>query len=63
MRIAYVHRGWGDEGSEERIKENVDFIINAVTAVEAVCPNLQFWTFPTGGKVISHPSYAWDKRS
>ncbi|KAE9371307.1 hypothetical protein N431DRAFT_545584 [Stipitochalara longipes BDJ] len=46
----YVHRGWGDEGSEERIEENVDFIVNAVAAVEAVCPNLQFWTFPTGGK-------------
>jgi hypothetical protein len=58
-----VHRGLGDEGSEERIKENVDFIVNAVTAVEAVCPNLQFWTFPTGGKVIFHPSHAWEKRS
>ncbi|PMD36059.1 hypothetical protein L207DRAFT_587088 [Hyaloscypha variabilis F] len=51
---AYVHRGWGGEGSEERIKENVDFLINAIAAVEAVCPNLQFWTFPTGGKVVTH---------
>jgi hypothetical protein len=50
-KIAYVHRGWGDEGSEARIKENVDFIVNAVAAVEAVCPDLQFWIFPTGGKV------------
>ncbi|KAH7354988.1 hypothetical protein BKA65DRAFT_581662 [Rhexocercosporidium sp. MPI-PUGE-AT-0058] len=47
---AYVHRGWGDEGSEQKIKENVEFIVNAVAAVEEVCPNLQFWTFPTGGK-------------
>ena len=47
-----MHRGWGDEGSEERIKENVDFIVNAVAAVEAVCPNLKFWIFPTGGKVL-----------
>jgi hypothetical protein len=48
--LAYVHRGWGDEDSEQRIKDNVDFIVNAVAAVEQVCPNLQFWTFPTGGK-------------
>ncbi|KAN0096263.1 hypothetical protein V8E51_015068 [Hyaloscypha variabilis] len=66
---AYVHRGWGDEGSEERIKENVDFLINAIAAVEAVCPNLQFWTFPTGGKVVTHSNLwfrgielAWIKR-
>lgn len=56
QRAAYVHRGWGDEGSSQQVKENVDFIINAVLAVEAVCPNLQFWTFPTGGKVSSLPS-------
>jgi len=48
--LAYVHRGWGDEDSEQRIEDNVDFIVNAVSAVEQVCPNLQFWTFPTGGK-------------
>lgn len=53
--IAYVHRGWGDKNSEEQVKENVDFIVNAVAAVEAVCPNLQFWTFPTGGKVCRNP--------
>ncbi|TVY82657.1 Short chain dehydrogenase sirQ [Lachnellula suecica] len=47
---AYVHRGWGEQDSEKRIKENVDFIVNSVAAVEQVCPNLQFWTFPTGGK-------------
>jgi hypothetical protein len=49
---AYVHRGWGEEDSESRRKENVDFIVNAVAAVEQVCPKLEFWTFPTGGKVI-----------
>jgi len=47
---AYVHRGWGNSDSESRTKENVEFIVNAVHAVEEVCPNLQFWTFPTGGK-------------
>ncbi|EHK44809.1 hypothetical protein TRIATDRAFT_299659 [Trichoderma atroviride IMI 206040] len=47
---SYVHRGWGTEDSEKRVKENVDFIANAVAAVENVCPKLQFWTFPTGGK-------------
>jgi hypothetical protein len=55
MVIAYVHRGWGEEDAEARKKENVDFIINAVRAVEAVCPNLEFWTFPTGGKVTFYP--------
>lgn len=47
-----MHRGWGDEDSEQKIRENVEFIVNAVAAVEEVCPNLQFWTFPTGGKVL-----------
>ncbi|KAL6907298.1 hypothetical protein GGI43DRAFT_431350 [Trichoderma evansii] len=47
---SYVHRGWGVEDSEKRKKENLDFIVNSVTAVENVCPKLQFWTFPTGGK-------------
>ncbi|KAL7919088.1 hypothetical protein ACQKWADRAFT_330032 [Trichoderma austrokoningii] len=47
---SYVHRGWGAEDSEKRVKENVEFITNAVAAVENVCPKLQFWTFPTGGK-------------
>ncbi|GFP55947.1 short chain dehydrogenase sirQ [Trichoderma asperellum] len=47
---SYVHRGWGVEDSEKRKKENVDFIANAVAAVENICPKLQFWTFPTGGK-------------
>lgn len=54
---AYVHRGWGTEDSEKRAKENVDFIANAVAAVENVCPKLQFWTFPTGGKVRNHADY------
>lgn len=53
--LAYAHRGWGEEDAEARKKENVDFITNAVRAVEAVCPNLEFWTFPTGGKVILKP--------
>ncbi|KAG0645390.1 Short chain dehydrogenase sirQ [Hyphodiscus hymeniophilus] len=47
---AYVHRGWGDQDSASRKKENVDFIVNAVTAIETVCPGLQFWTYPSGGK-------------
>jgi hypothetical protein len=53
---AYVHRGWAEEDSELRTKENVDFIINAVAAVEQMCPKLRFWTFPTGGKVINFAS-------
>ncbi|PVH69083.1 hypothetical protein DL98DRAFT_598961 [Cadophora sp. DSE1049] len=36
---AYVHRGWGDEDSEQKIKENVEFIVNAVAAVEEVTSN------------------------
>ncbi|KAF8855381.1 hypothetical protein BDZ45DRAFT_793509 [Acephala macrosclerotiorum] len=47
---AYVRRGWADESSEQRVKENVDFTVNTVVVVENVCPNLQFWIFPTGGK-------------
>ena len=48
---AYVHRGWGEQDSEQRKKENVDFVVNAVAALEQACPKLQFLTFPTGGKV------------
>jgi hypothetical protein len=32
--LAYAHRGWGDEDSEQRIKDNVDFIVNVVATVE-----------------------------
>jgi hypothetical protein len=41
---AYVHRGWGEQDAEERKKENVDFIMNAVAALEQACPKLQFMT-------------------
>lgn len=46
-----MHRGWGEQDAEKRKKENVDFIENAVTALEQACPKFQFLTFPTGGKV------------
>jgi hypothetical protein len=32
--LAYVHQEWDDEDSEQRIKDNVDFIVNVVAAVE-----------------------------
>jgi hypothetical protein len=50
---AYVHLGWGASDSVSRARENVKFLTNAVAAIEAVCPNMQFFTFPTGGKVCS----------
>jgi hypothetical protein len=49
--LAYVHRGWGAEDSDKRKAENVNFIVNAITAVEIACPKMQFFTYPTGGKV------------
>ncbi len=48
---AYVHLGWGAADSASRAKENVSLVINAITALEVVCPNLEFFTFATGGKV------------
>lgn len=33
------------------LKSNVEILENAIQAVEDLCPNLQFWTFQTGGKV------------
>lgn len=56
---AYVHRGWGEQDSEQRKKENVGFVVNAVAALEQACPKMKFLTFPTGGKVlyyILHPA-------
>jgi len=43
--------GTGFEGIK---RSNVEIRKNAVQAVEDLCPNLQFWTFQTGGKV-KHP--------
>jgi hypothetical protein len=52
---AYIHLGWGASDSISQARENVKFLTNAVTAIEAECPNLRFFTFPTGGKVcVSH---------
>jgi hypothetical protein len=48
LLIAYTGHGTGFEGIK---KANVKILENAVTAVEKLCPNLQFWTFQTGGKV------------
>ncbi|KAK5109709.1 hypothetical protein LTR85_002287 [Meristemomyces frigidus] len=47
---AYVHLGWGASDSASRARENVNLLTSAVTAIEAECPDLQFFTFPTGGK-------------
>ncbi|KAK4545423.1 hypothetical protein LTR36_002773 [Oleoguttula mirabilis] len=47
---AYVHLGWGASDSASRARENVKFLTSAVTAIETECPNLHFFTFPTGGK-------------
>jgi hypothetical protein len=50
---AYTGHGTGFDGIK---KANVEILENAVLAVEKLCPNLQFWTFQTGGKVCSQPS-------
>jgi hypothetical protein len=50
---AYSHKGWGTNGSEEQIRGNVELLVNSIQAVEEICPNLQFVTWPTGGKVRS----------
>ncbi|KAK5685398.1 hypothetical protein LTS10_003476 [Elasticomyces elasticus] len=47
---AYVHLGWGASDSDSQVRENVNFVTSAVTAIEAVCPKLEFFTFSTGGK-------------
>ncbi|RDW77831.1 hypothetical protein BP6252_05884 [Coleophoma cylindrospora] len=47
---AYVHSGWGEEDSEKRKEQNTKFVVNAVAALEIVCPNMEFFTFATGGK-------------
>ncbi len=36
---------------EELKRVNTEILENAITAVEVLCPNLQFWTLQTGGKV------------
>jgi hypothetical protein len=46
---AYTGHGTGFEGIKN---SNVEILENAVQAVENLCPNLQFWTFQTGGKVL-----------
>ena len=46
---AYTGHGTGFEGIK---KSNVVILENAVQAVENLCPNLLFWTFQTGRKVL-----------
>ena len=52
VSLAYTGHGTGFEGIK---KANVEILENAVHAVENLCPNLQFWTFQTGGKVRNNP--------
>lgn len=59
------YTGHGDSYAELR-RKNEELLTNAVGAVEICCPNLQFFTLQTGGKV-SHtlPSIsltAWKHR-
>jgi hypothetical protein len=51
VSLAYTGHGTGFEGIK---KANVEILENAIQAVENLCPNVQFWTFQTGGKVSSH---------
>jgi hypothetical protein len=55
ITTAYVHRGWGAEGSGEQVEANVKLLMNSLKAVEALCPGLQFITWRSGGKVTIGP--------
>lgn len=48
--LAYIHEAWGADGSQEEVRANVELLMNSVKAVNKLCPNLQFVTWPSGGK-------------
>jgi len=55
--LVAAYTGHGSDFQELK-RANVEILENAVTAVEKLCPMLQFWTLQTGGKVQSceeHP--------
>ena len=52
MRLVAAYTGHGSDYQELK-RANVQILENAVLAVDALCPKLQFWTLQTGGKVCA----------